>query len=84
MKVLKTGAMLALIIFALHAKAQRIKSIEGNPGILRSERAVNVEFTYDNMRVGKFDNGEEYVNSKRDEYNKKEPGRGDNWAKKAG
>ena len=42
---------------------------------------MNVEFTYDNMRVGKYDKGDDYIAAKKEEYNKKEAGRGDNWAK---
>lgn len=33
------------------------------------------------MSVGKFDNEKDYIEKKTTEYNKKEPGGGDNWAK---
>jgi len=48
---------------------------------LKNETSVNVEFTYDNISVGKFNNEADYIKKKTDEYNTKEPGRGDNWAK---
>ena len=33
------------------------------------------------MSVGKYKKEEDYIDAKKAEYNKKEPGRGDNWAK---
>ncbi len=82
MKILKTGVLLLFAICtSLSIKAQRIKLIEGNLGVLKNERSISEEFTYDNMRVGKFDKEDDYVSSKKEEYNKKESGRGDNWAK---
>lgn len=63
----------------LFAQAQRIKLIEGNPKVLSEEKKLNVIFTYDNMRVGKYDKEQDYVNNKKEEYNKKESGKGDRW-----
>ncbi|MBS1946464.1 MAG: hypothetical protein JST47_01745 [Bacteroidetes bacterium] len=60
--------------------AQSIKIQEGSLAPLKDEKSISVEFTYDNMGVGKFDKEEDYVNKKKEEYNKKEAGRGDNWA----
>src|SRR5262249_19814200 len=58
-----------------------IKLLEGNLAPLKDEKNINVEFAYDNMRVGKYDKEEEYVNDKKSTYNSKEPGKGDQWAK---
>ena len=55
--------------------------IEGDLAPLKGETSIVVKFTYDNMRVGKFDKEDDYVAKKTADYNKKEPGRGDNWAK---
>jgi hypothetical protein len=61
--------------------AQRLKLTEGDLAVLKSETSINFEFTYDNMSVGKFDNEKDYIEKKTAEYNKKEAGRGDQWAK---
>jgi hypothetical protein len=82
MRLLKLQAgLLFTVLVTVNAHAQRIKVTEGNLDALKSESSINVEFTYDNMRVGKFDNEKDYVNKKTEEYNKKEAGRGDSWAK---
>jgi hypothetical protein len=61
--------------------AQKIKTKEGDPSVLKNESNVNIEFTYDNISVGKFADEKDYIKKKTDEYNAKEPGRGDIWAK---
>ena len=59
--------------------AQRIKKIEGDPKALSGETQLNVQFTYDNMQVGKYKSEAEYVEDKKADYNKKEEGRGEKW-----
>jgi hypothetical protein len=82
MKILKIASLLLFVtVAALTVHAQRVRLADGKLDFLRSESAINIEFTYDNMSVGKFNKEDDYINSKKDEYNKKEPGRGDNWAK---
>jgi len=61
--------------------AQKINIIEGDLAPLGSEKNINTEFTYDNMSVGKFKTEAEYVAKKKEDYNKKEAGKGDQWAK---
>lgn len=61
--------------------AQKIKLIEGKLPNLANEKTINLEYGYNNMAVGKYDKEADYVREKTEEYNKKEPGRGDNWAK---
>ena len=81
MKLLKGGALFALGMMALSsAMAQKVKLIEGDLSALKNEKSINTEFTYDKMKVGKFDDEAEYVSKKKEEYNKKEAGRGDTWA----
>lgn len=63
------------------SQAQRINLLEGDLSPLKGEKNINTEFTYENMAVGKFKTEAEYVNKKTEEYNKKEPGKGDKWAK---
>src|SRR5436189_1884324 len=82
MKILTSAiAVLALALCTSTAVAQKVKVTSGNPDILKSETSVNVEFTYDNISVGKYKTEKEYVDAKTEEYNKKEPGKGDTWAK---
>lgn len=51
----------------------------GDPSQLKG-KTFKVEFTYDNISVGKFASEDEYIAKKKGEYNEKEPGRGDKWA----
>jgi len=54
---------------------------KGDCSALKDESSVLLVFDYSDMTVGKFTE-EMYVDKKRDEYNKKESGRGDTWAGK--
>jgi len=72
------AALMMLLFSGLHA--QRISILEGDLSPLKGEKNINTEFTYENMAVGKFKTEAEYVDKKKDEYNKKEPGKGDKWA----
>ncbi len=60
--------------------AQKIKLTQGDASVLKGQTEINVVFTYDNMSVGKFDKEADYVSTKKADYNKDEPGRGDKWA----
>ena len=73
--------LLTSFLLALSTQAQRIKTVEGDLAELKNEKSINVEFTYDNMSVGKYDKESEYIEKKKAEYNSKEPGRGDSWEK---
>jgi hypothetical protein len=77
----KFFALAVLVLFSMGTFAQRIKTTSGNPEILKNESSVNIEFTYDKISVGKFDREEDYIKKKTEEYNSREPGRGDIWAK---
>ncbi|MEJ0104080.1 MAG: hypothetical protein WDO19_16630 [Bacteroidota bacterium] len=83
MKIIsKILVLLAIVSFSINTNAQKIKTTEGDLSVLANETAINVEFIYDGMSVGKFATEKEYVQKKTEEYNKKEAGRGDTWAKK--
>lgn len=83
MKFLKKAIILFAVSFiSLNIYAQRIRVLEGKVPDLKNEKSVNTEFTYDNIGVGKYDKEADYIKTKTDEYNKKEAGRGDSWAKK--
>lgn len=82
MKIFSALAGISLLIAtAGSANAQRLKLTEGSLDAIQSETSLNFDFTYDNMGVGKFEKESDYVAKKTEEYNKKEAGRGDNWAK---
>ncbi len=75
---------LAVIVFSfysLQTAAQKIKTLSGDANILKTESSVNIEFNYDDVSVGKFKNEHDYIKTKTEEYNKKEAGKGDTWAK---
>ncbi len=74
-------ASITFLFLTIPSNAQRIKTVEGDLSVLKNETAINVEFTYDNMSVGKYDKESEYLEKKKTEYNSKEPGRGDSWAR---
>ena len=81
MRNLKTFILTVCVLFiAGTINAQKIKLISGSLDALKSETSINVEFTYDkNMQVGKKTEAT-YVAEKKEEYNKKEAGKGDQWA----
>jgi hypothetical protein len=64
--------------FANVAHAQRIDLKSGSLASLSTLTELRVEYTYDNMTVGKMKEAD-YITKKVDEYNKKEPGKGDTW-----
>lgn len=79
-KLASLVTVLTVSCFLLQADAQKIKTNSGNPDILKPEMTINIEFVYDNISVGKYKNEQDYINAKTEEYNKKEPGKGDSWA----
>ncbi len=73
-----TAIMLATVV----ANAQKIKIKSGSLDPIKNEKVINIKYDYSDMRVGKFDKEEDYVNKKVTEYNEKEKGKGDLWKKK--
>lgn len=80
-KIMSVFAAFLISLCFIQADAQKIKTTSGDDNILKNETTVNIEFVYENMSVGKYDKEADYIKAKTDEYNKKEPGRGDSWAK---
>jgi len=73
---------LIVMAFVFSGHAQRFKLVEGNvDGYLKGQKLLKVEFTYDNLKVGKMTE-EDYVAKKVKDYNKKKPGSGDEWKEK--
>ena len=82
MKATKSLLMICVMLSFLFAGfSQKIKKIEGDLAPLKNETNINIEYTYDSMSVGKYKKEQDYIDAKKEEYNKKEPGRGDRWAK---
>ena len=75
-----TALLLVACLFGLQTIAQKVKTTSGSDDILKSESAINIEFNYDNITVGKYKNEQDYIVAKTEEYNKKEAGKGDSWA----
>ena len=82
MKTKKSLLMICVMLSLSFAGfSQKIKTVEGDLAPLKNEVIINIEFTYDDMSVGKYKKEQDYIDVKKEEYNKKEPGRGDRWAK---
>ena len=69
-----------LLGFALASQAQKTVLKTGSLEGLKGISELRVEYTYDNMMVGKMKEAD-YIAKKTKEYNDKEPGKGDEWQK---
>ena len=78
---IKFAVLLTMVFFSMNLSAQKIKTKEGDLSVLKDQTSINIEFTYENISVGKFDKESDYIAKKKNEYNAKESGRGDMWAK---
>jgi hypothetical protein len=67
-----------VLCLPLMSHAQKIALKSGSVASLGALSEIRVEYTYDNMMVGKYKEID-YLNKKADEYNKQEPGKGDQW-----
>lgn len=81
MKNLKITCMALLLVITSTAFAgAKIKLTSGSLAGLKG-KTVLVKFEYDGMGVGKFKTESDYIAKKSAEYNAKEAGKGDQWAK---
>lgn len=80
-KILLFGLMGMATFLGTNVLGQKINLASGNLNFLKSEKALKVEYVYDGMRVGKFNTEEEFLQKKTTDYNNKEAGKGDKWAK---
>ena len=85
MKHLKKLSVLTLVLFmTARGLGQKVELIEGDLSALKSEKSIDFAFSYDSMTVGKGRKSvseTEYISKKTADYNKKTPGKGDEWAK---
>lgn len=72
--------LIAFLFICFATNAQDVNQMKGNVFMLKDEKTVNVEFTYDKMSVGDYGKEAEYIKTKKKEMNDKEAGTGDTWA----
>ncbi len=79
----KIGILLFMCFLVLSGSkvfSQKLKS--GSLSVLKGQKVVNLQFDYAKMKVGKFDNEEEYITKGIADRNSKKEGTGDAWAVK--
>ncbi len=79
MKKLLYVLSITLLAGSYSVQAQKVKLLEGKLDVLKSEEKLNLEYDYSDMGVGKFESEADYLAKKKADYDKKEPGRGDQW-----
>lgn len=82
MKMIKTIFLVAFLLFCMGINAQEVNLNKGDLSILKNEKTINIEFTYDKMTVGDDGKEADYIKRKRIEMNEKEQGSGEIWARK--
>ena len=70
--------LILIVSFAFSTQAQKIKLQDGNLKFLKGVKDLGVEFTYEDLTVGKLTE-EQYIANKVEDANDREPGSGDNW-----
>jgi len=79
----KIGIFLLLSFFVFAGSnvfSQKLKS--GSLSVLKGQKIINLQLDYAKMKVGKFDNEEEYITKGIADRNSKKAGAGDAWAVK--
>jgi hypothetical protein len=82
MKTCKTIALFIFLFAGISSYAQEVNLSKGDLSILKDEKTINIEFTYDKMMVGDDGKEADYIKRKRTEMNEKEQGSGEIWARK--
>jgi hypothetical protein len=83
MKVFKNAfLLLSLVLSVVSSHAQKIDGEADDFKILKEQKNINIEFTYEKVAVGDYAKESEYVKNKTAEMNTKEAGSGDIWAKR--
>jgi hypothetical protein len=81
MKKIGIFFLLSFFVFAGSSVfSQKLKS--GSLSVLKGQKVINLQFDYAKMKVGKFDNEEEYITKGIADRNSKKEGSGDPWALK--
>lgn len=79
MKKIILFALVQLLISGLYLDAQKIVLKSGSFDFLKGQKTILVKYDYSNMSVGKYDKEEDYINTKVEEGNSAEAGKGDKW-----
>lgn len=82
MKTCKTIVLFIFLLSGISSLAQEVNLSRGDLSILKDEKTINIEFTYDKMTVGDDGKEADYIKRKRTEMNEKEQGSGEIWARK--
>jgi len=81
MKKISILFLLSFFVFAgSNGFSQKLKS--GDLSGLKGQKVINLQFDYSKMKVGKYDNEEEYIKNATADRNKKKEGSGEAWAVK--
>jgi hypothetical protein len=82
-KMSRLAVFAVILLMASRSNAQKVKLEEGDLSPLKSEKSLAFAFKYDSISMGGrgHQTESEYVSKKTAEYNKKTPGKGDEWAK---
>lgn len=75
-------AIASILAISTPVLAQEVNLNKGDLSILKGEKTINIEITYEKMSVGDFSKEADYIKKKREEYNDKEKGSGEIWAAK--
>lgn len=75
-------AAVLVLIFGSPAVSQKIKIASGDLDFLKGQKTIHVEYNYEDMGVGKYEQSEDYVEDRVEKMNKKEAGTGDEWKEK--
>lgn len=81
MKKIFSVAVAALLLTCTNVNAQKFTEGDDKLTFLKGETALNIEYDYKNMNVGKISE-EDYKKDKIADFNKKQPGKGERWAEK--
>jgi hypothetical protein len=79
MKIISATAVLVFAAIPIVGAFAQQVTLDGDIDALKDEKSIAIEFVYDSMKVGKY-NDNDYVNHKKDDLNKKYPGKGDAWS----
>ena len=83
MKIINACLTIAsLFVISTDVLAQEVNLNKGDLSILKGEKSINIEFTYEKMTVGDDGKEADYIKRKRTEMNDKEKGSGEIWARK--
>jgi hypothetical protein len=70
-----------LLIISTSTIAQQMKLISGDLTALKGQTSYNIGFSYDSMLIGQGVKEATYLRTKRQDWNAKEPGRGDDFVR---